>query len=208
MREELEETTREAARRRASRASLLDEVTTRREMAGTLVYELEQARTELGTLVESLVAGETNEVDTVHLPMRVFEGEIGWPVPGELEGRFGTQLHPRFKTVTVRNGIEVEAGLGTPVSAVYDGEVAFASWFEGYGKLLIVRHPGNVHSLYGYLDDFAAEPGDWVSGGDEIGFVGETGSLAGPRLYFEIRVSGAPVDPESWLDPSRALARN
>jgi len=207
-RQELEATTRTLASRRASRATLLEEVSNRREMAGTLVYELAEAREKLGALVDTLAAGESAELDTIQLPMRVFEGEIGWPVAGELEGRFGNQLHPQFKTVTVRNGIEIEAAEGTTVNAVYDGEVAFANWFQGYGKLLILRHPGNVHSLYGYLSDFSVEPGDWVRQGDPVAFVGDTGSLSGPRLYFEIRVEGAPVNPEIWLDPSRELARS
>ena len=207
-RQQLEATTRTLASRRASRRSLLDEVSNRREMAGTLVYELAEAREKLGELVDTLAAGDTTELDTIHLPMRVFEGEIGWPVAGELDGRFGNHIHPRFKTVTVRNGVEIEASEGTTVNAVYDGEVAFASWFQGYGKLLILRHPGNVHSLYGYLSDFTVEPGDWVRQGDAVALVGDTSSLSGPRLYFEIRVEGAPVNPEIWLDPSRKLARS
>ena len=206
-RKELQAASRKLASRRESRATLLDEIENRREMAGTLVYELEQAREQLGALLETLSAGEPlPEAATVHIPMRVFQGELGWPLDGKLEGRFGTELHPRFKTVTVRNGIEIDAPLGTPVGAVYDGEVAFAAWFEGYGKLLILRHPGHVHSLYGYLDDFTVLPGDWVKQGQPVASVGETGSLAGARLYFEIRFEGTPVDPETWLDPSRKVA--
>ncbi len=206
-RKELRAATRTLASRRESRATLLGEIENRREMAGTLVYELEQARERLGALLETLSAGEPlPESATVHIPMRVFRGELGWPLDGKLEGRFGTELHPRFKTVTVRNGIEIDAPLGTPVGAVYGGEVAFAAWFEGYGKLLILRHPGNVHSLYGYLDEFTVSPGDWVEQGQPVASVGETGSRAGARLYFEIRFEGAPVDPETWLDPSRKVA--
>jgi septal ring factor EnvC (AmiA/AmiB activator) len=206
MREDLETTTRTLESRRASRQTLLDEVYDRKEMAGTLVHELDAAREELGSLVESLAAGESAAEATVHLPMRTFEGEIGWPADGKLEGRFGTQLHPRFKTVTVRNGIEIEAPAGTTVNAVYEGEVVFASWFQGYGMLLILQHPGGVHSLYGYLSDFQASQGEWVSRGQPIAWVGETGSLEGPRLYFELRVDGRPVDPETWLDPAKTLA--
>jgi septal ring factor EnvC (AmiA/AmiB activator) len=207
MRLELETTTRTLESRRASRETLLEEVYDRKEMTGTLVHELDQAREELGSLVDSLVAGGAPEGATVLLPMRTFEGEIGWPADGKLDARFGTQLHPRFKTVTIRNGIEIEAAAGTTVNAVYDGEVVYASWFQGYGMLLILQHPGSVHSLYGYLSDFQVSEGDRVARGQPIAWVGETGSLDGPRLYFELRVDGRPVDPETWLDPSRTLAR-
>jgi len=206
MRTELESKARTLESRRASREALLGEVYARQEMAGSLASELEGAKEELGKLVESLVAGSPGAVDTVYLPMRMFAGEIGWPVEGELDARFGTQLHPRFKTVTVRNGIEIEAPTGTSVSAVYEGQVVYASWFQGYGKLLILHHPGNVHSLYGYLADFQVEVGARVVRGDPIAFVGDTGSLEGPRLYFEIRAQGRPEDPETWLDPGRKLA--
>jgi septal ring factor EnvC (AmiA/AmiB activator) len=84
--------------------------------------------------------------------------------------------------------------------------VVYASWFQGYGKLLILQHPGNVHSLYGYLSDFQVEVSDRVVRGEPIALVGDTGSLEGPRLYFEIRAQGRPEDPERWLDPARKLA--
>jgi len=205
MRKELEGTTRTLESRRASRRALLGEVYARQEMTGSLAHELEEAKEELGKLVESLAAGES-AAGSVDLPMRMFEGEVGWPVEGELEARFGTQLHPRFKTVTVRNGIEIDAPVGTPVQAVYEGQVVYASWFQGYGKLLILQHTGSVHSLYGYLSDFQVEVGARVARGAPIARVGDTGSLEGPRLYFEIRAQGKPEDPEKWLDPARRLA--
>ncbi|HSF18311.1 MAG TPA: peptidoglycan DD-metalloendopeptidase family protein [Vicinamibacteria bacterium] len=206
-REEREKTTRTLEHRRASREALLEVVNERQEMAGTLVLELEQARSELSKLVESL--GEGQAVDeTVHLPLAAFEGSVGWPVQGALSGRFGRQVHPRFLTVTVRNGIEIDAPSGASVHAVYEGEVVFASWFQGYGRLLIVRHPGGAHSLYGYLNELLAEQGDWVSTGEAIATVGDTGSLSGPSLYFELRIDGKPVNPEGWLDSDRRLASN
>ncbi|HJS75387.1 MAG TPA: peptidoglycan DD-metalloendopeptidase family protein [Vicinamibacteria bacterium] len=206
MRKDLEATSRTLESRRANRKALLSEVYARQEMAGSLVHELEGAREELGKLVESLVTGEAGPHETVDLPMRLFEGELGWPVEGPLAARFGRELHPRFKTVTVRNGIDIEAPAGTGVSAIYEGKVVFASWFQGYGKLLIVQHPGNVHSLYGYLSEFNVQVGDRVVRGDPVAWVGDTGSLEGPRLYFEIRAEGRPEDPEKWLTVSRRLA--
>ncbi len=206
MRKDLEGTARTLDNRRASRKALLEEVYARQEMAGSLASELQVAKEELGKLVESLLLGEASPVEKVDLPMRMFEGEIGWPLEGDLGARFGTELHPRFKTVTVRNGIDIEAPAGTSVSAVYEGQVVYASWFQGYGKLLILKHPGNVHSLYGYLSDFQVEVSDRVVRGAPIAWVGDTGSLEGPRLYFEIRVQGRPEDPEKWLDPARRLA--
>ena len=91
-----------------------------------------------------------------------------------------------------------------PIQAIYDGEAVFASWFQGYGTLLILSHPHNVYSLYGHLSEIKVSEGDKVRRGDEVAFVGDTGSLTGPGLYFEIREEGKPVDPEQWLVPRPA----
>jgi septal ring factor EnvC (AmiA/AmiB activator) len=199
VRNQLEATTQTLERRKATKETLLGEIDTRREMAQTLVFELEEARGKLEGLMTQLVRGELPSEGPVFLPIRLFRGELGWPVEGRVATHFGKQFHPRFRTVTVQNGIEIEAPSLAPVGAVYDGHVVFASWFQGYGKLLIIGHPGNVYSLYGHLYEIKVKEGDVVNRGDEVGWVGDTGSLSGPSLYFEIREDGRPVDPEAWL---------
>ncbi len=198
-RKDLEQTRRSLERRRGTKAALLQEIYERREMAETLQFELEDARVRLTTLITDLEVGGETELDTLFLPIRLFRGELGWPVEGRIGARFGTHRHPRFRTVTVQNGLEIEALIGTSVRAVYDGEAVFASWFQGYGTLLIVSHPHKVHSLYGHLSEIKVREGDTVRRGDEIALVGDTGSLTGPSLYFEIREDGQPVNPEEWL---------
>ena len=198
-RRELEETTKNLEQRRATRASLLEEIHQRREMAETLVFELEEARAKLSAMIADLEAGASGQAATMFLPIRLFHGELGWPVSGSIAARFGKQQHPRFRTVTVQNGIEIEAPLGTPVHAIYDGQVVFASWFQGYGTLLILSHPHKVYSLYGHLSEIRVREGDTVQRGGEVALVGDTGSLSGPGLYLEIRENGQPVDPEQWL---------
>jgi septal ring factor EnvC (AmiA/AmiB activator) len=198
-RKELEQTTRTLERRRATKTALLEEIDERREMAETLLFELEEARGRLSKLIADLESGAESEVETMFLPIRLFRGELGWPVEGRVGTRFGKQRHPRFRTVTVQNGLEIEAPSGTAVRAVYDGKAVFASWFQGYGTLLILSHPRKVHSLYGHLSEIKVREGDTVRRGQEIASVGDTGSLTGPSLYFEIREDGQPVDPEEWL---------
>ena len=198
-RSRLEGTTATLESRRGTKQALLKEIHGRREMAETLRFELEGAHEKLGELVGRLARGEVPGVDPVFLPIRMFRGDLGWPVEGRVENRFGKHFHPRFRTVTVQNGLEIVAPMNDPVGAVYDGQVVFASWFQGYGKLLIIGHPHNVYSLYGYLSDILVREGDLVNRGDEVGRVGDTGSVGGPSLYFEIREDGKPVDPELWL---------
>jgi septal ring factor EnvC (AmiA/AmiB activator) len=184
--------------RRSQKSAMLEEIERRREMAETLLGELETSREELAALIEKVAAGEEG-APPVHLPIRLFRGELDLPAEGRLASRFGRQRHPRFQTVTQQNGIEIEVPLGSPVHAVYDGKVVFASWFKGYGRLVILSHPHKVHSLYGHLDEVKVTEGETVSRGREIGRVGERGPLAGPGLYFEIREEGKPVDPMEWI---------
>jgi septal ring factor EnvC (AmiA/AmiB activator) len=207
-RNRLEDTNETLESRRATKQALLKEIHGRREMAETLRFELEGAHVKLGELVGRLARGESPDLNPVFLPIRMFRGDLGWPVEGRVENRFGKHFHPRFRTVTVQNGIEIVAPMDDPVGAVYDGQVVYSSWFQGYGKLLIIGHPHNVYSLYGYLSDILVREGDLVNRGDEVGRVGDTGSLGGPSLYFEIREDGQPVDPELWLEkqPKSATA--
>jgi septal ring factor EnvC (AmiA/AmiB activator) len=206
-RNQLEDTTKTLERRITTKETLLTEIYDRREMAETLMFELEGAREKLGGLLSRLAQGELPELDPVFLPIRLFRGELSWPVNGKVGTRFGKHYHPRFRTVTMQNGIEIEAPLNAAVSAVYDGTVVFASWFQGYGKLLIIGHPTNVYSLYGHLSDFMVKEGDTVNRDDEVAFVGDTGSLTGPSLYFEIREGGKPVDPAGWLTGPSSLKK-
>jgi septal ring factor EnvC (AmiA/AmiB activator) len=126
-------------------------------------------------------------------------GQVRRPVAGAIRLAFGRQVDPEFGTQTLRNGVEIEAPAGTPVHAVADGRVLFAGWFRGYGQMVIVDHGGDDLTVLGYLDALSVEKGDMVRAGQEIGTVGETGSLSGAGLYFEIRAAGKPVDPQSWL---------
>ena len=185
--------------RRALKVSLLEEIGRRRDMAETVLSEVEASREELSKLIDWMSAGEGEAPSEVLLPMRIFQGDLEWPVEGKVSTRFGRQRHPRFQTITVQNGIEIEASPGTPVRAVYDGKVVFASWFKGYGKLLILSHPRRVHTLYGYLQDVKVSEGDTVTRGQEVALAGEGGPFSEPGLYFEIRDEGKPVDPELWL---------
>jgi septal ring factor EnvC (AmiA/AmiB activator) len=82
---------------------------------------------------------------------------------------------------------------------VAPGEVRYAGWFRGYGKIVIVDHGDRWFTVSGHLDQLAVGPGDAVAEGEVIGTVGETGSLSGPALYFEIRRGGQAEDPVHWL---------
>jgi len=127
------------------------------------------------------------------------QGELPWPAEGPVTETFGRKVHPVYDTVTLFKGIEIDAGEGASVSAVYQGRVAFADWFQSYGLVVIVNHGDDFFTIYGHLDAVRVRTGDWVEAGAEVGTVGETGSLIGPSLYFEIREGSEAVNPARWL---------
>jgi murein DD-endopeptidase MepM/ murein hydrolase activator NlpD len=116
---------------------------------------------------------------------------------------FGAQVHPRFGTRTYRNGVDIEAAQGTEVGAVFTGHVIYTGWFKGYGNLIILDHGHDYYTLYAHVADILVKDGDDVRQGQRIATVGDTGSLSGPRLYFEVRYQGKPQDPEQWLRQQR-----
>jgi septal ring factor EnvC (AmiA/AmiB activator) len=98
-----------------------------------------------------------------------------------------------------RRGIEIEAQEGQAVRAVDGGQVAYADWYTGFGKLIILDHGSGFYTLYGNLARLDIGKGAQVSRGQVIGLTGETGSLKGSKLYFEIRRNGEAQDPLVWL---------
>ena len=132
-------------------------------------------------------------------PFGVNKGRLKWPVNGQLLTRYGTQRHPKFGTKIYRRGIEIKARPGTNVRAVHGGEVAFADWYKGYGRLVILKHSGGYYSLYGHLSRVKVKKGAPVTKRQVIGLVGDTGSSRVPKLYFEIRANGEAQNPLRWL---------
>lgn len=128
------------------------------------------------------------------------KGALDWPIRGHVLLNYGPQKHPRFGTVTVNNGIEIGANDGAEISAVADGTVVFAEWFKGYGRLVILSHPGGYYTLYAHDSQIMVARGDTVLRGQVIARAGDTGgTLNQPTVYFEIRYKDQPIDPMTWL---------
>ena len=200
----------DVARRRALLAKVRDE----RAYYDKTVVELSESTRRLETLLKELEARQRRAVAKAPAPERsrpgpvpggtgiaALRGRLGWPADGKVVAEFGAQVHPRFGTKTFRNGIDIEVPEGTSITAVYPGHVVYTGWFRGYGNLVIVDHGGEYYTLYGHAAEIRVTEGDDVRQGQTLGTVGDTGSLGGPRLYFEVRHQGKPVDPVPWLRP-------
>jgi septal ring factor EnvC (AmiA/AmiB activator) len=132
-------------------------------------------------------------------PFEAARGELPWPGEGPITLSFGRQRHPVYDTYTLSKGIEIQAEPESPVRAVFHGRVAFADWFKGYGQVVILNHGDDFFTLYGHLAVIEVRAGEWVEVGGMVGTVGDTGSLTGPSLYFEIREGTDALNPARWL---------
>ena len=114
-----------------------------------------------------------------------------WPVSGrvltDFAGSKGT-------------GINIEASEGSAIKAAETGTVIYVgSGVEGYGNLILIRHPNGYVSAYAHLKSMSVAKGANVSRGDTIGAAGQTGSVSQPQLHFELRKGATPVDPMPLL---------
>ncbi len=76
------------------------------------------------------------------------------------------------------------------------GVTQFAGWNSGgYGNLVIVQHRLGFQTWYAHLSRATSYPGEVVTGGTRIGYVGSTGHSTGPHLHFEVRLNGTPINP-------------
>ena len=130
------------------------------------------------------------------------KGRLPWPTPGTLISSFGRQEHPRYRTVTFNRGIEINAPEGQKIVAVSDGSVLYAYWFKGYGRLIVLDHGEGYYTVYAHAAEITVQVGDRIAKGQPIGLVGDTGSVTGSQLYFEVRHRGTPQNPLAWLAPN------
>lgn len=114
-----------------------------------------------------------------------------WPVSGRLIQDFKASKN---------TGINIEAPEGTSVKAADAGTVIYTgNAVEGYGNLVLIKHPNGYVSAYAHLRDISVSKGANILRGEQIGSVGLTGSVARPQLHFELRKGATPVDPAPLL---------
>jgi murein DD-endopeptidase MepM/ murein hydrolase activator NlpD len=117
------------------------------------------------------------------------------PVSGSVVLAFGADSAGQ-----VNDGINIAAPAGTPVQAAEAGTVIYTgNELAGFGNLILLRHAGGWVTAYGHLATMTVQRGATVTQGQQIGTVGQTGSVSSPQVHFEIRQGSKPVDPAPLL---------
>ncbi|MCK5508306.1 MAG: peptidoglycan DD-metalloendopeptidase family protein, partial [Desulfobacterales bacterium] len=128
-----------------------------------------------------------------------FKGLLNMPVKGKIISSFGHYKNTKFNVKNFRSGIDIKADMGEPIHALYDGMIIYSSWFKGYGNMIVIAHGENYCSVYAHIEELFKTKGDRVEQDEVIATAGDTGSMAGSGLYFELRHHGKPVNPLGWL---------
>ena len=116
---------------------------------------------------------------------------------------FGARVDPFTGARANHTGVDLAAKEGTPIPAAKDGVVIAAGPRGGYGNAIEVAHPDGTSTLYAHASGVAVNPGDRVSAGQTVGFVGQTGRSTGPHLHLELRKGGHFMDPGQALKAYR-----
>jgi murein DD-endopeptidase MepM/ murein hydrolase activator NlpD len=115
-----------------------------------------------------------------------------WPLHGPIISVF-TEGH---------DGIDIAAAIGEWVHAAADGVCIYAGEdLKSYGKLVVIRHPNGYVTAYGDNSELDVKEGDAIKRGQIIAKSGDSGDAASPRLHFELRKDGKPIDPTKYLVP-------
>ena len=122
-------------------------------------------------------------------------GGLRWPVSGPVTSPYG----PRWGTF--HKGIDIGAGMGTPIAAAGSGTIFYSGQMDGYGNVILLDHGNGIVTLYAHQSQLIATKGQYVNAGATIGLVGSTGNSTGPHLHFEVRTgsNGMAVDPMGYL---------
>jgi septal ring factor EnvC (AmiA/AmiB activator) len=194
--------------RRADREALLKRVRQDKELLARQVEEKKQAAARVESLIKSLeIAREKTspapspapKFAATEIPFRQLKGRMVWPAAGDVVSRFGLQRNEKLATITENPGIDIGAAEGSRVSSVSAGQVTKITWLRGYGSTVIVDHRDGYYTVYAHLGSIQVHEGQNVRTGEILGQVGQSGSISGPRLHFEIWAQREKQDPLLWL---------
>jgi len=130
---------------------------------------------------------------------KALKGQLPWPAEGRIIAKFGRQWNSKLKTTTENPGIDIKGQPGSPIRTVLGGVVTTITYIRGYGTTIIVDHGGGFYTVYSHITNIQTVVDGQVRNGDIIAYMGDSGSINGSKLHFEIWGKGQKLDPEKWL---------
>ena len=206
------------AEKRAEADELLRQLIAKGEEFQALIDESEELQDELMQEIaqaeKDLKAAEYQEWLATYVPPTTWPSDdtkpsddipssSGWvcPVPYyTLTSPFGMRVHPISGKWKMHNGVDMACAQGTPIYAAKSGKVTVASYQEGgAGYYVSINHGDGFSSIYMHMTHYIVAPGQYVTAGQVIGYVGSTGGSTGPHLHFGISYNGTYVNPMDYI---------
>ena len=129
----------------------------------------------------------------------LLKGQLPWPTEGRVISKFGKQWNARLKTTTDNPGIDIKGQPGSPIRSTMSGIVTTVTYIRGYGTTVIIDHGGGFYTVYSHVTNIQTHVDSEVRSGDVIAYMGDSGSVNGSKLHFEVWGKGQKLDPEKWL---------
>lgn len=124
-----------------------------------------------------------------------------WPVQkNRISSEFGTRRHPILNGRSNHTGVDIPGNYGSPIVATAEGVVTYAGYRYGYGYMVKIDHANGLQTVYAHASKLLVKKGDEVIQGQTIAKVGSTGLSTGPHIHYEIKINGAYIDPELFLE--------
>ena len=127
------------------------------------------------------------------------KGQLQWPAEGRVVTKFGRQWNPKLKTTTENPGIDIKGKPGSQIRSVLGGVVTTITFIRGFGTTIIIDHGGGFYTVYSHVTNVETNEDSQVRSGDVIAYMGDSGSINGSQLHFEIWGQGKKLNPEYWL---------
>lgn len=146
------------------------------------------------------------DLDTLNLyRIAAFKVPLGVPLQSRfrLTSGFGERNDPINGSARMHEGQDLAGDYGTSIFATADGTVTYAGWEGGYGRLIKIRHIFGIETRYGHLSQIDVKVGQKISRGEKIGDMGNSGRSTGTHLHYEVRLSGKPVNPMTFIKAAR-----
>lgn len=196
----LEQKRQELLTRFADRKRTLEKLETTIANKDVELQTLDKDRQNLEALLQRVVhvVGDLT-MPVSNRPFGELKGKLPWPTRGKIINHYGSS---RVMGKVRWQGLTIGAEEGSPVYAIHHGRVVFSDYLRGQGLLMIVDHGSGFMSLYAHNQTLYKDIGDWVSAGEQIAAVGQSGGQNSAALYFELRHQGQPTNPQPWLQKS------
>ena len=130
---------------------------------------------------------------------KALKGNLPWPAQGRIIAKFGRQWNPKLKTTTDNPGIDIKGQPGSAIRSIMNGVVTTITYIRGYGTTIIVDNGGGFYTVYSHVTNIQTHVDSEIRAGDVIAYMGDSGSINGSKLHFEIWGKGQKLDPEKWL---------